>query len=125
MPADAASIACFFWFAVMTIPPAASRPPPKALGPGPASLYDLPAMLPARRTDPAHEIALQTALDRLTGGVAERPDTPDGWVTAVRRLPPKSADYAPFPDGVDPLVRAILRDRGIEQLYAHQAAAIA
>jgi DEAD/DEAH box helicase domain-containing protein len=81
-------------------------------------------MLPARRTDPAHEIALQTALDRLTGGVAERPDTPDGWVTAVRRLPAKSADYAPFPDGVDPLVREILRDRGIEQLYTHQAAAI-
>jgi DEAD/DEAH box helicase domain-containing protein len=82
-------------------------------------------MLPARRTDPAHEIALQTALDRLTGGVAERPDTPDGWVTAVRRLPAKSANYAPFPDGVDPLVREILGDRGIEQLYTHQAAAIA
>src|SRR5687768_12263107 len=82
-------------------------------------------MLPARRTDPAHDIALQTALDRLTGGVAERPDTPDGWVTAVRRLPAKSADYAPFPDGVDLRVREVLRDRGIEQLYTHQAAAIA
>ena len=82
-------------------------------------------MLPARRTDPAHDIALQTALDRLTGGVAERPDRPDAWVTAIRRLPAKSADYAPFPDGVDPLVQEILRDRGIEQLYTHQAAAIA
>ena len=82
-------------------------------------------MLPARRTDPAQDIAIQTALDRLTGGVGERPDTPDGWVTAVRRLPPRQADYADFPDGVDPMVRDILRDRGIEQLYTHQAAAIA
>src|SRR5687768_17098781 len=82
------------------------------------------AMLPARRTDPAHDTALQTALERLTAAV-ERPDTPDGWVTAVRRLPAKSADYAPFPDGVDLRVREVLRDRGIEQLYTHQAAAIA
>ena len=84
-----------------------------------------PVMLPARRTDPAHDIALQTALDRLTDGVAERPDTPDGWVTAVRRLPARAADYAPFPDGVDPRLQEMLRDRGIEQLYTHQAAAIA
>ena len=40
----------------------------------------------ARRTDPAHETALQVVLDRLTGGVSERSDTPDGWITAVRAL---------------------------------------
>src|SRR5687767_12546724 len=80
-------------------------------------------MLPARRTDPAHDTALQTALDRLTAGV-ERPDTPDGWVTAVRRLPARQAEYAAFPDEFDPFVREILRDRGIDQLYTHQAAAI-
>ncbi len=82
-------------------------------------------MLPARRTDPAHDVALQTALDRLTGGVVERPDMPDAWVTAVRRLPARDAAYAPFPDGIDPAVQQILRDRGIEQLYTHQAEAIA
>jgi DEAD/DEAH box helicase domain-containing protein len=99
-----------------------------------------PAMLPARRTDPAcpepsqgaspersrgaHDIALQTALDRLTGGIADRPDTPDAWVTAVRRLPARSAEYAPFPEGVDGQLQAVLRDRGIDQLYTHQAAAV-
>jgi len=83
------------------------------------------AMLPARRTDPAHDIALQTALDRLTGGNGDRPDTPDGWVTAVRRLPARSAEYEPFPDGVEPVLREVLRGRGIEQPYTHQAAAIA
>ena len=81
-------------------------------------------MLPARRTDPAHDAALQTALERLTAGI-ERPDTPDGWVTAVRRLPAREAEYAPFPDEFDPVVREILNDRGIGQLYTHQAAAIA
>ena len=29
-----------------------------------------------------------------------------------------------MPDGVAPLLQAILRDRGVEQLYTHQAAAI-
>ena len=69
--------------------------------------YHLPVMLPARRTDSAHDHSLQTAhdqslqsaVDRLTGGLSDRPDSPDGWVTAVRRLPPRAAQYAPFPDG--------------------------
>src|SRR5687767_15001567 len=82
-------------------------------------------MLPARRTDPAHDNALQAALDRLTGDLAAaRPDTPDGWVTAVRRIPARSAEYAPFPEAVDARLREALTARGIEQLYTHQAAAI-
>jgi len=86
-------------------------------GPGPR------ARQLARRTDPARESALQQALERLAGGI-ERPDTPDGWVTAVRRLPARDAQFAPFPDGVDERLRTVLRDRGIEQLYTHQAAAV-
>ena len=98
----------------------------------------VPVMLPARRTDPAHDNALQAALDRLTGGLpapglhsppstsvgVARPDNPDGWVTAVRRLPARAADYAAFPPGVDARLREVLNNRGIEQLYTHQAAAI-
>src|SRR5687767_3083102 len=82
-------------------------------------------MLPARRTDPAHDIALQSALDRLTGGVPDRPDSPDAWVTAIRRLAPRGAEYSPYPDEIDERLRAVLQARGIEQLYTHQAAAIA
>ena len=82
-------------------------------------------MLLARRTDPAHDHALQTVLDRLTGGRIERPDAPDGWVTAVRRLPARSAEYAAFPDGIEDRLRRVLRTRGVEELYTHQAAAIA
>ncbi|MBI3047241.1 MAG: DEAD/DEAH box helicase [Acidobacteria bacterium] len=81
-------------------------------------------MLPARRTDPAHEVALQTALDRLTAGRQDRQDAPDGWVTAVRMLAARPGEYAPFPAGVDCRLVEALRTRGIEQLYTHQAAAI-
>jgi DEAD/DEAH box helicase domain-containing protein len=81
-------------------------------------------MLPARRTDPAHDHALQTVLDRLTGGLTERPDSPDAWVTAVRRLPARQAQFAPFPEAIDPRLREVLRERGIAQLYTHQAAAV-
>src|ERR1041385_8084395 len=83
-----------------------------------------PAMLPARRTDPAHDQTLQAVVDRLTGGLTERADTTDGWVTAVRRMAPSAPRYAPFPDNVDARLRQVLGARGIEQLYTHQAAAV-
>ena len=81
-------------------------------------------MLPARRADPAHDLTLQTVVDRLTGGAIERPDAPDAWITAVRRLPAQAAAFAPFPGDIDDRLRAALRDRGVEQLYTHQAEAI-
>ncbi|HKV99387.1 MAG TPA: DEAD/DEAH box helicase [Vicinamibacterales bacterium] len=46
-------------------------------------------------------------------------------VTAVRRLEAVAAQYAPFPEGLDPRLAQALRTRGIEQLYTHQAEAIA
>src|SRR5687767_13051350 len=81
-------------------------------------------MLLAKRTEGAQEMALQTVLDRLTGGVPAPRDTPDGWVTAVRVLPAKAASYAPFPAGVDDRLREALRSRGIDQPYTHQAVAV-
>jgi len=82
-------------------------------------------MLPARRSDPARALALDAVLDRLTGGPTglESPDNPDGWVTAVRRQPAAPGVFAPFPETVDERLRTVLRDRGIEQFYSHQAAA--
>jgi DEAD/DEAH box helicase domain-containing protein len=82
----------------------------------------LPAVRPAERK----ELALQGALETLAPGPwIERPDTPDGVVTAVRRLPPIEARYAPFPDFLDPRLEAALKRRGIAQLYSHQAQALA
>jgi DEAD/DEAH box helicase domain-containing protein len=81
-------------------------------------------MLPARRTDAAHDQTLQSVVDRLTGGFPDRPDSPDGWVTAVRRLAPRAAEYAPFPDALDERLGRVLAARGIEQFYTHQAASV-
>jgi len=81
-------------------------------------------MLPARRTDAAHDQTLQSVVDRLTGGFPDRPDSPEGWVTAVRRLAPRAPAYAPFPDGLDERLARVLTERGIAQFYTHQTAAV-
>src|SRR5947208_7409229 len=79
-------------------------------------------MLPARRT--STENALDAALDRLADGPIDRPDTPDLHVTAMRRLPAVSAQFAPFPETLDERLKQALTSRGIGQLYTHQAEAI-
>jgi DEAD/DEAH box helicase domain-containing protein len=72
------------------------------------------------------EIALQGALEKLAPGPwIERPDTPDGVVTAVRRLAPVEARYAAFPEAIDPRLQAALQRRGIRELYSHQAESFA
>jgi DEAD/DEAH box helicase domain-containing protein len=80
-------------------------------------------MLPARRSQV--ENALDAALQRLTGpSLPDRLDTPDLHITAVRRLPAVTAQYAPFPEELEPPLRQALAMRGISQLYTHQAEAI-
>ena len=82
--------------------------------------------LPARRSQEHKQIALQNALQVLASGTAvDRPDTPDEVVTAVRRLPAVEANYAPFPDGIDPRLKAAFDARGVHRLYTHQAEAFA
>src|SRR6516164_8568781 len=54
----------------------------------------------------------------------DRPDTPDLHVTAVRRLPPTVARFAPFPETLDRRLTDALVSRGVRQLYTHQAEAI-
>src|SRR5687768_5965488 len=80
--------------------------------------------LPARRPHESKQVALHSALSVLASGSAlDRPDTPDEVVTAVRRLPAIEAAYAPFPDSIDPRLKAALEKRGVHQLYTHQAEA--
>jgi DEAD/DEAH box helicase domain-containing protein len=79
-------------------------------------------MLPAVT---AKQHALDAALARLAGGAIDRPDTPDLHITAVRQLPAVPAQYAPFPDSIDPRLVAALKARGVTDLYTHQADAIA
>jgi DEAD/DEAH box helicase domain-containing protein len=71
------------------------------------------------------EPALDQALARFSPGLpADRPDTPDHHVTAVRRLPAVAAQYAPFPAQLDARLTNALTSRGIAQLYTHQAETI-
>ncbi len=92
-------------------------PPPPVSEPSGVALIRKP-------TGPAREQALTSALDRFGARTGERPDTPDGWVTAVRSVPAADARYAPWPALVDPRLRTALEARGISQLYTHQAAAL-
>jgi DEAD/DEAH box helicase domain-containing protein len=82
--------------------------------------------LPALRPQEHKQVALHSALTVLNSGQElDRPDTPDEVVTAVRRLPAVEAAYAPFPEGIDPRLKAAFEARGVQQLYTHQAEAYA
>ena len=80
----------------------------------------MPRGVSAKGGDPA----LTLVLDRLTGGAVERPDSPDAWVTAVRRLPAREAQFGGEVAGIDDRLRDVLRERGIQGFYTHQAAAV-
>jgi DEAD/DEAH box helicase domain-containing protein len=60
--------------------------------------------------------ALEPLLDRLQQRYGER-------ITAHRVAPAREAQYAAFPDALDPALRHALASRGIESLYSHQRAA--
>ena len=43
-------------------------------------------------------------------------------VTACRTVAPRAAQYAPWPEEIDPRLPAALARHGVQQLYTHQAA---
>jgi DEAD/DEAH box helicase domain-containing protein len=70
--------------------------------------------------------ALGAAIERLAPGRgADRPDTPDLHVTALRCVPAVEVAYAAFPEALDSRLLQALASRGISAPYTHQAAAIA
>jgi DEAD/DEAH box helicase domain-containing protein len=70
--------------------------------------------------------SLQLALSRMLAAhdAAARAGDDDPSVTTVRRLAAQPAVYAPFPEALDPRLEQVLRTRGIQQLYSHQAEVI-
>ena len=83
----------------------------------PASLPPLP--------DAGRDGALQSAVERFVPGWGRPyPDSPDGLITAVRRLERAAARFAPLPEGIDDRLVAALAERGLRELYTHQAQAI-
>jgi len=64
---------------------------------------------------------VQGALEEIREKFRGSPER--GGVTAFELTPAREARLEPFPEGVAPEVIGVLRERGIEQLYTHQAAA--
>ena len=94
--------------------------PAKAAKIEPDSMETLPAV--TANKDESLQQALQRMLSAHERSLTSGDDDPH--ITAVRRLAPQAAVYAPFPDSLDPRVRAAYASRGIDQLYSHQAEAI-
>jgi DEAD/DEAH box helicase domain-containing protein len=106
--------------------------------PAPVPGRNQPELLPAGFADPAEQVALirkptgaareqalSLALERFGAArLTERADDPDGWVTALRTVPAAEARHAPWPELIDPRLRAALESRGVRQLYTHQAASL-
>ncbi len=44
----------------------------------------------------------------------------DSSIRAIRRTPPRAAEYEPFPESVNPKLRQVYASRGIDKLYSHQ-----
>ena len=90
---------------------------------------------PSQRLEQATVADIQPRRD--TSAMAEAPASPAGRTSAadrvelllgpsiahVEQLPPRSATTQPWPDWVEPEVRARLRAHGVAALYSHQRAA--
>ncbi len=72
---------------------------------------DFPDPLSRRRTD------LDVSIARLRASM-EEPNSP---IRAIRREPARDAQFAGMPDAVPEALRKVLAQRGVGQLYTHQA----
>jgi DEAD/DEAH box helicase domain-containing protein len=45
-------------------------------------------------------------------------------VTTIKHVPVSEGSFAPYPQWVNPLLKKVLTERGITELYSHQARAI-
>jgi len=69
------------------------------------------------------EDALEEIRDKFSRGDAPVGAPARGGVTAIQHFPARAAKLAPFPEFLPARLVEILRARGIESLYTHQAAA--
>ncbi|HVZ37225.1 MAG TPA: DEAD/DEAH box helicase, partial [Polyangiaceae bacterium] len=60
---------------------------------------------------------LETAVARLRAWM----DEPNSPIRAIRHQPARPGEFEPLPEDVPETRRAVLRARGVEQLYSHQA----
>jgi DEAD/DEAH box helicase domain-containing protein len=68
-------------------------------------------------------LAPPTAISQFLENLEQLQEHPNSPITAIRRLPARPAEWAPFPEGLSAALRAVLGERGISRLYCHQALA--
>src|SRR5487761_568964 len=68
-----------------------------------------------------HGLSVRSALDEIEKQF--RSDPARGGVTAIKYQPARTANCDPFPETLAQPLASILRERGIESLYSHQAQA--
>ncbi|NQW03654.1 MAG: DEAD/DEAH box helicase [Acidobacteria bacterium] len=86
-------------------------------------MSNLPVLpVDARSKDESLTAALSRMLSEHDRALRVSDDDPH--VTTVRRIEAVDAQYAPFPDSLDPRLLQAVSGRGISQLYTHQAEAI-
>jgi len=68
---------------------------------------------------PAHKGELTPVVEKFEHMAADV----NGPIRAIRRTPARAAEFADFPESVNPKLRRVLAARGIEKLYSHQAEA--
>jgi DEAD/DEAH box helicase domain-containing protein len=73
----------------------------------------------ATRHKKNHEKSLDAVLSYFTG-LTTREESP---VRAIRHEPARIASFTPLPESIDPRLAAVLKARGISQLYSHQGEA--
>ncbi len=66
-----------------------------------------------------HQQAIEEALASLKGSRRIA-----GNIAHWHVIPPRDAQYAEFPSHLDPAIQTVMRARGIERLYTHQAEAV-
>ncbi len=67
--------------------------------------------------------ALEEIRDKFSRGIAPVEAAARGGVTAIKHFPAREAKLASFPESLPVRLAEILRARGIESLYSHQATA--
>ena len=85
----------------------------------PQSLGDLAPVAGAKATSPAH-----SPIPVLVQRFEEAMRQDESPVRALRHQPARAAIYGEFPSGLNPVLRGALLERGIQQLYSHQSAAV-
>ena len=84
---------------------------------------NLPLVFPEPHPDLPDFIRRENRLEVVLAQLEQLAQHEGSPLTAIRRTPARAAECAPMPDRVSAALAAVLRRRGIEKLYSHQAAA--